>query len=352
MAALAGTATLAARRARAQDTLKVAMIGNRGHHKYVLDGLEAMPDRLRLVGVADGAPDDPATKLVEWAEKNNQKPEVFDDYRKMLDTVNPDIVTVCGPFELHAQMCIDAFERGIPAFCEKLAATTIPDYKRLKAAQEKAGVHFAAMMNLRFDNAFYSAWRAVREGAIGEIRLVQAQKSYVLGNRGEYYKKRETSSGLICWVGSHAMDAIYYFCQAPFQRVAAVQSRVGNQGLGDLEMTAQCQFLLAGEIAATASLDYLRPAKAGTHGDDRIRVAGTTGVVEVRDGKAYLANDKTDGVQELSGKCDTNVFKDFVDHLQGKAKAIQMPQDVFAVTEACLLAREAADTGKIMTFPA
>ena len=342
IAAIAGTA-LAARAVEERPPLRVAMIGNRGHNSYVLKGLPDMP-HASVVGLAHGSAEDPVTKLEDWCGKNGHTPKVFDDYRRMLDTVKPDAVTVCGPFELHAQMCIDAFERGLPVFCEKLAATTLEDYERLAKAHTKAGVHFATMMGLRYDPAFYTAWRAVRDGAIGRVRLVQAQKSYVLGNRPDYYRKRETSSGLICWVGSHAVDGIFWFCDQPFERSFAVQSSEGNHGLGDLEMTAQCQFELGGGIVASASLDYLRPASAGSHGDDRIRVAGTEGVIEVRDGKALLVNSAAEGVQTLDAQCNLQIFADFADHVQGRSEAILGPRDVFAVTKACLLARQSADS--------
>ena len=119
-----------------------------------------------------------------------------------------------------------------------------------------------------------------------------------------------------------------------------------------MEMSAMCQFQLANETFAAASLDYLRPESAATHGDDRIRVAGTTGVVEVRDSQVWLTNGEAEGTRELEAACDRQIFQDFTAQVQGRSQALIGPDDVFAVTEACLRARDAADTGSPQRFGA
>ena len=58
-----------------------------------------------------------------------------------------------------------------------------------------------------------------------------------------------------------------------------------NGGYGDLEATSQLMMTMQGGVCAQVSADYLRPANAPTHGDDRVRVVGTESVLEVRDDK-------------------------------------------------------------------
>jgi hypothetical protein len=48
---------------------------------------------------------------------------------------------------------------------------------------------------------------------------------------------------------------------------------------------------LRGGAPAIAHADYNRPAKAPTHGDDRLRVMGACGCVEVRDERCVLITD-------------------------------------------------------------
>lgn len=329
--------------------MKLCMIGDRGHNGYVLDGLQAMP-HVRVAGLSPGTEEDDVDRLQAWCDEHGHRPRVFAGYRRMLDEVEPGVVSVCGPFELHAQMCCEAFRRGIPVFCEKPVATTLADLQALRGAQAQAGVHFAGMMGLRYEPAFHTAWRAVQEGAVGTVRLVNTRKSYKLGRRPAYYRRRETYGGTIPWVGSHAIDWILWFSGESFLSVYATHSAQHNHGHGDLEVSALCHFALTNQVFASASIDYLRPANAPTHGDDRIRVAGTGGVIEVRGGKVFLINDEADGEQTLPPACDRQIFCDFVEHIEGKTTALLGAEETLAVTEACLLARQSADEGRIVTF--
>jgi predicted dehydrogenase len=268
----------------------------------------------------------------------------------MLDQQEPDNVVVCGPFELHAQMCIDAFERGMHVFCEKPVALNWEEFDALKAAYQNVSVHFSAMMGLRYHPAFYTAWQAVRDGAIGTVRLMDARKSYRLGERPPFYHARATYGGTIPWVGSHAIDWIYWFSGETFESVYATHSTRHNHNNGDLEMSALCYFSMSNEVLASASIDYARPANAPTHGDDRIRVAGTDGVIEVRGGQVFLINSSTDGEEIIPAQCDRQIFQDFVEGIEGRTTHVISADDIWAVTEACLLARQSADEGLIKHF--
>ncbi len=331
--------------------MKLCMIGNRGgHDKHVWDALPYLP-HVQVVGIASGAPEDDVTPWLRHCDALGFTPEVFTDYRQMLDRLQPDIVTVCGPFELHAEMAAEALRRGSHVFCEKPVALTFEQLAMLKTTHAASpGLHLATIMNLRYDPAFYTAWRAVRDGAIGTVRLINAQKSYRLGHRDGYYHDRATYGGTIPWIGVHAFDWIAWFSGQAFTSVYATHSTHYNQGNGDLEVSALCHFTLTNEVFASASLDYLRPSTAPSHGDDRVRIMGTDGAIEVRGGQAYLINADMEGEAVFSVACDRQIFQDFVEHIEGKTTAILTADDVFAVTEASLLARQSADEGRVMTF--
>ncbi len=332
--------------------MKLCMIGNRGHNGYVWQGLSITPE-VRVVGVSVGTAEDDVTPLLAQCEQLGHSPQTFTDYRDMLDQLQPDIVSVCGPFEQHASMSMTAFERGIHVFCEKPVALTLEDLAALKSAYAQAktrapNLHFAAMMGLRYAPAFYTAWRAVQEGAVGAVRLLNTRKSYKLGRRDDYYHHRETYGGTIPWVGAHAMDWIYWFSGQAFVSVYATHSAQYNRDHGDLEVAALCHFTLANQIFASASIDYLRPLAAPTHGDDRVRVMGTEGAIEVAGGQVVLIN--AEGVQNLAPACDRQIFRDFVLCVKDHRSPLLDADDVFAVTEACLLARQSADADQVMTF--
>ena len=335
--------------------MKLCMIGNRGgHDRHVWDALPHLT-HVRVVGLATGSPEDDITPWQRRCDAMGFTPEVFDDYRQMFDRLQPDIVTVCGPFEQHAEMSAEALRRGIHVFCEKPVALTLEQLALVRDVYTEAkvqfpGLHLATIMNLRYDPAFYTAWQIVRDGGIGTVRLINTRKSYRLGHRPAYQRDRVSYGGTIPWIGVHAFDWIYWYSGQAFTSVYATHSTEYNQDNGDLEVSALCHFTLADETFASASLDYLRPPTSPTHGDDRVRVMGTAGAIEVRGGQAYLINADTEGEAVLPVACDRQIFQDFVEHIEGKTTAILTPEDVFAVTEACLLARQSADEGRAIAF--
>jgi len=329
--------------------IDVCIIGDRGHLGYVFRDLPDLPD-VSISGISSGTHEDDPDSLKAICQSLGHNPVLYDDWREMLPALRPEIVVVCGPFELHTEMSLTALSLGAHVFCEKPAAITWEDYQRLKDGVAACDRHFATMMGLRYDPAFYAAWKMVRDGAIGKIRLLNGQKSYKLGTRPAYYHQRETYGGTIPWVGSHAIDWIYWFSGAEFLSVMAYQSREGNDGQGDLETAALCQFQMGGDVLASASIDYFRPDEAPSHGDDRLRVVGERGVIEVRDGQVFLINDQQAGEIVVQTDCDRQIFADFVTHIIGESKAIITAEDALAVTEACLLAQISADEKRLITF--
>jgi predicted dehydrogenase len=327
--------------------MKICIIGVRGHHHYVFDELDRLPD-VEITGISSGCEDDIAP-LTAKCKAVGIEPAVYADYRKMLDELKPEAVVINGPFNLHAQMSIDALARGMHVFCEKPVSLTLADLNRLEAAYAKtSGLFLMSMVGLRYEPCFMTAWKAVQAGAVGKIKMIQARKSYKLGTRPDFFKHRETYGGTIPWVGSHALDWIYWFSGSDFASVMASHTTDDNVGNGDLEIAAQCQFVMKNSVQASASIDYLRPMASPTHGDDRVRVAGTEGVIEVAGGKVMLID--AQGERELAHEACNGVFYDFVQHLQGRSPSLVTSHDTFVLARACLLARESADTGKLIYF--
>jgi predicted dehydrogenase len=331
---------------------RLAIIGARGHYNLVLRELPKFTIRIDLVALSPGG--DSVEPILNWcADQNRPPPPVVEDYRQILDDARPDVVVVCGPFENHARMCIDAIERGIQVLTEKPAALTLEDLDRLEAACAKhPNVHLAAMMQSRYEPAFYTAANLIRSGAIGDVRLIDTRKSYKLGRRPAYYRDRATYGGTIAWVGSHAIDWIVWFSgeDVRFESVFAAHSSMHSGENGTMERSAVCQFTFSGQRFATASLDVFRPENAPTHGDDWARVVGTDGVIEVRPGGVKLINRDNDGSRPIEIGCDRTLMSDFLDHIDGKRESLINAKDTLLITRACLLARQSADEKRVILF--
>jgi predicted dehydrogenase len=196
------------------------------------------------------------------------------------------------------------------------------------------------MLGTRFSPAFYSAWLAVRGGAIGDVRHIHAQRSLPRRERAPFFHSRATSTGLLGWHGPHVLDWVCWFSQREPRRLLASHSQIANDSQGDWEATAACHILLDDEVSATVALDCLQPPTAGRGSDDRIRVVGTDGTVEVSGGTAMLLRE--DHYEPLELETPQAFFAAAV---QGGAPEGVLPNldDAMRATSLALTARESAD---------
>ena len=322
--------------------MKAVIIGTSGHIDLALE----VRDRLSgvsFVGIAPGSADEDARGFfVDRLEKSLIP--FYDDYRRMLDREKPQVAVVAPFFFLQSAVACDCMERGIHVFVEKPMAVSLDQLERLRRAHAQTGVALCPMLESRYKPEFHAAWRAVRAGLVGEPLLITAQKSYKLGMRHPMYTHRATYGGTIPWVAVHAIDWILWFSGGSVVEVSARQTSRGNRGHGELESSGACLFKLSNSGCATVTFDYFRPGAAPSHGEDRVRVAGEKGVVEVAGGEAVLCTH--DAPRRLLPKEEpVSIFQEFIRHVESAAPLRMSAAEAFTVTEMSLRAREAADTG-------
>lgn len=322
--------------------MKIAIVGCCGHYHAVLRSVDLRSD-LELVSFSCGTKEENCESFLK-GNVDKYGLAVYDNYIEMLDAAKPDIVVASSQFSVNSTISREAMKRGMHCYCEKPAALNLADLELLRNTYEKSGVQFAAMLELRCNPAFQTAYRKIKEGVIGEVLMVTSQKSYKLGQRADFYKKRETYGGTIPWVGIHCIDWVRWLSGKEILSVQAYHDTRYNSGHEELETTALCLFELQGGGFASSNIDYLRPSAAKSHGDDRARVAGSKGVIEVTGGKAYIID--AEGERELPLVETANLFNEFVDQIQGKGLCSVSAEDSFRMTEIVLKARQSADEGR------
>ncbi|HPD30898.1 MAG TPA: Gfo/Idh/MocA family oxidoreductase [Phycisphaerae bacterium] len=330
---------------RAFKALRVAQVGVQGHFGDIVTGIPKV-EGCSLVAVARSFPDEPVEQLKEkpvW----NPDTRIFDDYRQMLDEVRPDIVAAFAPYAHNGQVSIEAVRRGCHVISEKPLASTLEDLDALRAERDRAKVRVTAMLAMRFHPGLMAAHKAVQEGSIGEPLLISAQKSYAWGQgRPWYFKLRKNYGGSIPWVAIHAIDFIRFVTGLDFTSVTARQAVKVHKDYPECEDCGALLFDMSNGGQATLTFDYFRPPKAGSHGDDRLRVAGSRGVVEVRITNTTFCELITDeqGPAQLPLSDEShNIFIDFVESLRGLRPHFLSEEDPFRATEVALKARDSAD---------
>ena len=137
--------------------------------------------------------------------------------------------------------------------------------------------------------------------------------------------------------------------------VVAARAEGGSRGsyMGLYVLSFQAAFVLAMRNGGVASvtLDYLRPQAAPTHGDERLRVAGTRGVIETApvERRATLTTAQ-DPPRELPLESQTDIFTRFARSLRGEAPPPLTLHEACRITEIALKAQQAAETGRSVSL--
>ncbi|MFA6135605.1 MAG: Gfo/Idh/MocA family oxidoreductase [Phycisphaerae bacterium] len=330
--------------------MKLAMIGSYGHTGIVLRSLPHLPD-VQLVAVSRYGSGDKLGfygKGPAWPERV----AVYENYQQMIREVHPDIVSVCMPLHRNAEASIFAARHGCHIIGEKPLATTLADLDALKAAVAQAGVKVCAMFEMRASAPYQTVRQVVQGGRIGEPILAFGQKSYPFGDRDEFYRTRETFGGTIPWVAIHALEFTRYCFGRDYRRVAAMHSNLSLKGYPGSEDNGGILLEFDGGGHAIISFDYLRPkASAGPkrrHGDDRLRIAGSEGIVEIVDEGTRVVLMTASAVEDVPLAPARDLFGEFVASIRGDGPCIVTPEESFRITEVALKARDAADAKKIV----
>jgi len=307
--------------------MKIAIVGGSGHYRYALGQLKSHT----FLGIAPGVIGEDMTKLQAALEKQGIEATLWDDWKKLVK--DADVAVVNTRPDKNAIVSTYCLERNIHVFSEKPLAVNMEQLQALGKAAEKSKARISAMLGSRFSGWYLTVKEAAE--TIGQIRLINAQKSYKLGQRPDFYKNKQTFGGMIPWVAIHALDWILDLTGAKVTAIGADTNNGCNRGNGDLEMTALCQLQLEGGILASVSADFFRPEGAPTHGDDRIRIVGTEGIVEYAAG-VVTKTDKN-GVTQLPLLEEEDMFRLFLED------AGISDRDSFYVTELALNLNEAAE---------
>jgi predicted dehydrogenase len=107
----------------------------------------------------------------EWGKG---KPAIYEDYRKLLDRKDIDVVTISTPDHWHTRIAIAALKAGKDVYCQKPLTLTIDEGKILcKVVEEtKRVLQVGTQQRSEYKNMFLTAVALVREGRLGKIKRV------------------------------------------------------------------------------------------------------------------------------------------------------------------------------------
>jgi predicted dehydrogenase len=99
---------------------------------------------------------------------------LYEDYKKLLENPEIEMVVIALPLHLHAQVTIDALNAGKHVLCEKLMAWNISQCKDMIHAADRADRLLAIGHQRHYSMLYAHAVEVINSGVLGDIRHIRA----------------------------------------------------------------------------------------------------------------------------------------------------------------------------------
>jgi predicted dehydrogenase len=228
-----------------------------------------------LVGICDKDPG-----RASQAAKNAGLSKSFSDVDDLLDQ-GVEAVSVATPDTAHADIVIQAANRGVHVLVEKPLATTPEECRRMITAAENGGVYLMVDWHNRWNPPYYEAWKSIRNGELGEISYVYYRLSDTI-----YVPTRMLpwagESSVMLFLGSHALDTTCWLIGSKPVRISCQRKEgiLTSKGINTADMYIS---VVDFENGATAVIEnsWVLPQSSPSLIDHRCEIIGSRGVVYI-----------------------------------------------------------------------
>ena len=166
------------------------------------------------------------------------------NYKVMLDCEDIDVVHVCTPHYLHAEMTIYALEKGINVLCEKPLCITEEDIARVLDAEKKSTASLGVCFQNRYNFSSQFAKKFLESKSVkfafGSVRWHRDEKYY---KSAEWRGKWKTEGGgVLINQAIHTVDLLSWILGEPKQ-VVCCTFNLSLAGVIEVEDTAVADFV-------------------------------------------------------------------------------------------------------------
>jgi predicted dehydrogenase len=180
-------------------------VGNRG--AYLLQGVLQQLNA-KVVALCDIKPDR-LDKAATAAAKHN--PATHNEWRRIIERKDIQAVFIATPPNLHAEMAVAALQAGKHVYCEKPIGITPDQVRSVLVAARKSDKVFVSGQQLRSVGAYVEAAGKIREGIIGDVIMVKAQRHAAAdlphdGSSADWFFDVSKSGGYLIEQSVHNLD--------------------------------------------------------------------------------------------------------------------------------------------------
>lgn len=203
--------------------LKVAVVGAGSISTVHIEGFLRFQDRCKIVAVCDAFVENAQNKI----DRYQLDAKLVQDYKDLLNE-DIDLVTICTPPHLHAEIAVDFLDAGIHVLIEKPMAASLEECDRIIEAANRSGKIVSVVAQNRFRNSWMKLKSVIDSGIAGKIVHAQVDSHWWRGRsyydmwwRGTWEKE---GGGPTLNHAVHHIDALLWMRGNPSKVVASMSN--------------------------------------------------------------------------------------------------------------------------------
>lgn len=227
-----------------------------------------------LVSISDIDP-----KKRESAKTKFPKAKIYDDYKKLINKDEIDVVLIETPHYLHPEIAIYAFRNGVNVLSDKPAGVYVKQVlEEINESKKHPELLFGTFFNQRTNPLYIKAKEIISSEEFGKITRFswiitdwyRTEAYYSQGGwRGSF---KGEGGGVLLNQCPHQLDLVVYFLGLP-KNVVAITKTVGRNISVENDVTATLDY---GDFVAT-----FITSTHDTPGTNRLEITGTGGKIVI-----------------------------------------------------------------------
>lgn len=248
-----------------------------------------------LAGLVSGSEE----KRRKWQQECGLKDDSlysYEDFDRIADNPDIDIVYVVLPNAMHEEYCLRAARAGKHIICEKPLATSVEECNRIRDAVARANVRFSMGYRLHFDPFNQEMMRLGQQEVFGPVQKMELLDSMDIGNKTPWRVDEERSgSGPLVNNGIYCIQAaIYITGKLPIAVEARFAPVTDPERFKEVEEGVIWTMLFEGGVTAHCETSYSK-------NQNLMRAEGSQGWFELNPAYEYrgLIGRTSNGSMEL-----------------------------------------------------
>jgi predicted dehydrogenase len=236
--------------------LNIAIIGTGNISRLHIEAYLAFPKRCGITHLVDIYPEKAEQKKTDFKLSGAT---VYGNYREILKDPSIDLVSICTPPYVHAEIAIAFLKAGKNVIVEKPMAASLEECDAMIKAAKKSGKIFSPIAQNRFRDPILNLKKTLDSGLIGKVVHAQIDSFWWRGRcyydlwwRGTWEKE---GGGCTLNHAVHHIDMLGWMLGRP-SRVSAMLSNTShdNAEVEDISVAAMQYDGKTGELCAKGAL--------------------------------------------------------------------------------------------------